>query len=87
MSLFLIFYSESERKYYEKRPFEDPFEIHEKLKRNIMLQIQADPRTIDHSNLDKRLEMNLRTIKPSSMNENRKVDDVSTFIFMLNLFR
>jgi hypothetical protein len=52
-----------------------------------MLQIQADPRTIDHSNLDKRLEMNLRTIKPSSMNENRKVDDVSTFIFMLNLFR
>lgn len=49
----------------------DPFEVHEKLKRNMLLYLNSDPGVIDHSNLDQRLNNDLKTIKPAVMN----VDD------------
>ena len=49
--------------------YEDPFEIHEKLKRNMMLYVNTDPNEINSSNLDKRLDNQLKTITPASMND------------------
>jgi hypothetical protein len=45
----------------------DPFELHEKLKRNMILYLEADPEMINHTDLAQRLETELKTIRPSKM--------------------
>lgn len=55
------------------KPFIDPYQIHELLRQNMMMYDKTDPQKIDNSNLDTRLNNELRTIKPSVMNEDEKI--------------
>lgn len=49
------------------KQFFDPFEVHEKLKRNMIMYLDADPENIDQTPLDQRLDKELKTIKPTLM--------------------
>ena len=47
------------------RSFEDPFEIHEKIRKNMLLYVDPDTQQVDSENLAARLQNEINNGKPA----------------------